>query len=106
MSFELTTENFEKEVLQESMPVLVDFWATWCMPCKMLAPTIDAIASEYAGKAKIAKLDVDQHKEIASKYGIMSIPTVVIFNNGEIVEQFTAVQPKTTYTGALDKILK
>ncbi|MDR0453203.1 MAG: thioredoxin [Deferribacteraceae bacterium] len=101
----LTNDNFEKEVINSKKPVLVDFWATWCMPCKMLAPAIDALETDFTDKAVFAKLDVDENKEIASRYGIMSIPTVLLFKNGEIVEQFVGVQPKATYTGALNKYI-
>lgn len=90
----ITSEDFEKEVLQSETPVLVDFWAEWCGPCKMLAPTVDAIAAEYAGKLKVLKLDVDKDPVIAAKYGIMSIPTLIIFKNGEVAEQIVGMMPK------------
>jgi thioredoxin 1 len=103
MALEFTNENFEKEVIESEIPVLVDFWAVWCGPCKMLTPTIDQLSSEYEGKVKIGKVNVDENQEIAAKYGIMSIPTIMIFKNGQVVEQFIGVQPKTVYAEALNK---
>jgi thioredoxin 1 len=103
MALEITNENFEKEVIESEIPVLVDFWAVWCGPCKMLTPTIDQLSSEYEGKVKIGKVNVDENQEIAAKYGIMSIPTIMIFKNGQVVEQFIGVQPKTVYAEALNK---
>ena len=101
----LTGDNFDKEVINSKIPVLVDFWASWCMPCKMLAPTIDALETEFANKVIIAKLNVDENKEISSRYGIMSIPTVLLFKGGEVVEQFVGVKPKGEYTDALNKYI-
>ena len=83
----LTKENFEEEVKKADIPVLVDFWADWCVPCKMIAPILEEIAEEYDGKVKIAKLNVDQHGEIASQYSITSIPTLLVFKGGEVVNQ-------------------
>ena len=90
----ITSEDFEKEVLQSETPVLVDFWADWCGPCKMIAPSVDAIAAEYSDKLKVFKLNVDQEPGIAAKYGIMSIPTLIIFKNGEVAEQIIGLMPK------------
>lgn len=90
----ITSEDFEKEVLKSETPVLVDFWAEWCGPCKMIAPSVDAIAAEYSGKLKVFKLDVDKEPAVAAKYGIMSIPTLIIFNNGEVAEQIVGLMPK------------
>lgn len=105
MPLVLTGDNFDAEVLHSKQPVLVDFWASWCMPCRMLGPTIDALESDFNGKVKITKLNVDEHKEISSRYGIMSIPTVLLFKGGEVVEQFVGVQPKATYADAINKYL-
>ena len=90
----ITKENFEAEVLQSDIPVLVDFWASWCGPCKMLAPTIAAIAEEQAGKIKVGKINVDEQQELAAQYRVMSIPTLILFKNGEAAAQSVGVQPK------------
>ncbi|MDA3810365.1 MAG: thioredoxin [Spirochaetaceae bacterium] len=90
----LTDENFEQEVLKSDIPVLVDFWAEWCVPCKMLGPIIEELAGEYAGKVKICKLDVDDAPESAGKFSVQSIPTVMVFNKGEQVRQTLGAQPK------------
>jgi thioredoxin 1 len=90
----VTDSSFEQEVLQSSVPVLVDFWAAWCGPCKIIAPTIDQLSVEYAGKMKVVKVDVDQNIEISSRYGIMSIPTVMLFKDGHAVEKVVGALPK------------
>lgn len=100
----LNEENFDS-VTKEGV-VLVDFWATWCGPCKMLSPVIDEIAGEYEGKAVVGKVDVDENEEIARKYGIMAIPTIFIFNNGEIVEKITGYRLKRELQQLLDKYVK
>ena len=97
----LNEDNFEKEVLRSEIPVLVDFWATWCGPCKMLAPTIAKIAEEKSGVIKVCKLDVDEEPEIAAKYGISSIPTLKVFVNGEVVNSSVGVQPKAAIEALL-----
>ena len=97
----LNEDNFEKEVLKSEIPVLVDFWATWCGPCKMLAPTIAKIAEEHSGVIKVCKLDVDEEPEIAAKYGISSIPTLKVFVNGEVVNSSVGVQPKAAIEALL-----
>ncbi|MFO0838246.1 MAG: thioredoxin [Phycisphaerae bacterium] len=94
--------NFETEVLKSSQPVLVDFWATWCGPCQMLAPTIDELAGEYSGKVKVGKLDVDQAARTAAKYGVQSIPTVLVFENGQAVQRIVGAKAKKEYKAILD----
>ena len=90
----LTSENFDNEVLKADKPVLVDFWAEWCGPCKMLTPVIDEIAQEYDGKIKVAKCNIDEEMQLALKYGIVSIPTVLLFENGEIIKKSVGFTPK------------
>lgn len=90
----LTAANFEEEVLRSDKPVLVDFWATWCGPCRMLAPTIEKIAEEQSGAIKVGKVDVDEEPELAAKYGIASIPTLMVFKGGQVVKTSIGVIPK------------
>ena len=97
----LNSGNFKAEVLESEIPVLVDFWATWCGPCKMLAPTIAKIAEEKAGTVKVCKLDVDEAPEIAGQFGISSIPTLKVFVNGEVVATSVGVQPKAAIEAML-----
>src|SRR6059036_1592800 len=87
-------QNFEEEVIKSPIPVLVDFWAAWCGPCKAIAPSIDAIASEYGGKLKVVKLDVDQNIEISTRFDIKGIPTLLLFKNGEVAEKMVGAYPK------------
>ena len=94
MSEVLTSSNFQSKVLDAQGPVLVDFFATWCGPCKMLAPTVDEIAVEQAGKAAVYKLDIDQSPDIAQRYGVMSVPTLIVFENGQVKNQAVGAQPK------------
>ena len=103
-TLEFTDANFESEVLQSDKPVLVDFWAEWCMPCKALGPVIDEIANDYAGSVKVGKLDTDNSKNVAAKYGVSSIPTVMLFQGGEIAERFVGLRGKKDFTTVLDKL--
>ena len=99
---ELTEETFEQEVLKAAVPVLVDFWAVWCGPCKMIAPIVEELAGEYQGKVKIGKLDVDNNPGVASKYGIRSIPTLLIFKGGKKVDEIVGAVPKPMITNKLN----
>ena len=98
----LTDDNFSREVLSADTPVLVDFWAAWCGPCRMVAPIVEELAREYAGKAKICKLDVDDAQKTAGEYGIRSIPTMLIFKDGKVADQVIGAVPKTQITEKLD----
>jgi thioredoxin 1 len=97
--------NFDQTVLQAEIPVLVDFWATWCAPCHMVAPVVAELATEYEGKVNFAKLDVDQNPKTASKYSVMSIPTLIIFKNGEPVSHVVGFRPKAELKQNLDAVL-
>jgi thioredoxin 1 len=99
---EFTDENFETEVLKSSQPVLVDFWAEWCMPCRMLAPTIEKIAKDYAGKVKVGKLDTDANRDVAAKYSISAIPTVILFRDGQVSQKFVGLRKEQEFKAALD----
>jgi len=99
MIMEFTEQNFEQEVLKSDIPVVVDFWAPWCGPCQMMGPIMEELAKEIGDKAKIGKMNVEENKEIASQYGIMSIPAIKIFKNGEVVKEFIGVQNKETLAG-------
>lgn len=103
---EFTDANFQSEVIEAGEPVLVDFWAEWCMPCRMLAPTIDQIADEFGGKVKVGKLDTDANREVAVKYGISAIPTVIVFKGGEVANKFVGLQSKEDFVSALDKLVE
>ncbi|MBI68708.1 MAG: thioredoxin [Phycisphaerae bacterium] len=102
MALEFTDDNFQNEVLDADQPVLVDFWAEWCGPCRMLAPVIDELATEFDGKAKIGKVDIDANRDAAVNYGIQSIPSVIIFKNGEVVNKFVGISPKDELASALE----
>ena len=102
---EFTDSNFQAEALEADVPVLVDFWAEWCMPCKMLAPTIHELADEYAGKMKIGQMDTDKNRDVPIKYGITSIPTLIVFKGGEMAKKFVGLQQKADLKVALDEVL-
>ena len=102
---EFTEANFSSEVLESSQPVLVDFWAPWCGPCKMLGPTIEEIANDYAGKARVGKVNTDEAGSIASQYGIQGIPTVILFKGGQPVDRQVGLVSKAKLTGMIDKSL-
>ena len=105
-TIDVNDENFESVVMNSDKPVLVDFWAEWCGPCKMLTPTIDALAEEYKDTSSIVKINVDDSPAIATKYGIRSIPSILLFNNGDVVEQRVGAVSKDELAGMLDKIIK
>jgi thioredoxin 1 len=100
----LTQDNFEKEVLQSATPVLVDFWAEWCGPCKMIAPLLDELADEYSGKIKIGKVNIDEQQALATKYGIRAIPTLLLINKGQVAEQMVGAKSKRDLKASLDRV--
>ena len=106
MALDISAANFEEKVLTIDKPVMVDFWAAWCGPCRMVGPIIDQISQEYEGKAVVGKVDVDANQEFAAKYGVRNIPTVLVFQNGEVVGRQVGVAPKNAYTDAIDGLLK
>ena len=101
----LTDASFDAEVLKSSEPVLVDFWATWCGPCRAVAPVVDALAKDYAGKVKVGKMDVDSNPQVATKYGVMSIPTLLMFKDGKVVGQVVGAVPRPTLEDMIKKAL-
>jgi thioredoxin 1 len=103
---ELTEQNWQSEVLASSQPVLVDFWAPWCAPCRQIAPTIEALAGEYAGRVKVGKLNVDDHSGVAAQYGIRSIPTVLLFKGGKVAEQRIGLASRAELTRIVDEQLR
>jgi thioredoxin 1 len=102
---EVSEKDFETEVLQSAQPVLIDFWAPWCGPCRMITPIVEQLAGENAGSIKVAKINVDDSPNIAASYGVNSIPTIMIFKNGEVVDRFVGVQPKSRLQDALNQAI-
>ncbi len=100
-----TVEEFEREVLQSEIPVLVDFWAPWCGPCRMLAPTIDELAQEYEGRVKVVKVNTDELPMVAMQYGIRGIPTVMLFVNGDVADVKVGLQPKAVFESMIERVL-
>ena len=105
MALQITDASFDEVVLKSDKPVLEDFWATWCGPCRMLGPVIEELATEYEGRVVVGKVDVDNNQEFAAKYGVRNIPTVLVFKDGEVVGRQVGVAAKKTYTDALDSLL-
>ena len=101
---EFTDANFDDEVLKSDVPVLVDFWADWCMPCRMLGPTIEELAGDFAGRVKVGKVDTDSNRDTAIKYRIESLPTVLLFKDGEPVQKFVGVRTKQEFASEMDKV--
>ena len=105
MALEITDNNFEEVVLNSSTPVLVDFWAAWCGPCRMVGPIVDELSEDFEGKAVVGKIDIDSNQEYAAKYGVRNIPTVLIFKDGELVDRKVGVCSKSEYTSSLDSYM-
>lgn len=105
MEYKFTAANFEEEVLKSDLPVMVDFYADWCGPCKMMAPVVEQLAGAYEGRLKVGKLNVDDEQEIASKYGVMSIPTFIFFKGGEAVQQMTGAMPQNAFEDAISQVI-
>jgi len=100
----VTDASFKSEVLESSIPVLVDYWAEWCGPCKMIAPLLDELADEYQGKIKIGKVNIDEQQELATKYGIRAIPTLLVINKGQVAEQMVGAKSKRDLKASLDRV--
>ncbi|HTQ49152.1 MAG TPA: thioredoxin [Candidatus Acidoferrales bacterium] len=100
----LTQENFAQQVLQSPAPVLVDFWAEWCGPCKMIAPLLDELADEYDGKVKVGKVNVDEQQSLAAEYGVRAIPTLLVFQNGQVADQIVGARSKRDFKASLDRV--
>jgi thioredoxin 1 len=102
----VTGANFETEVLQSKVPVLVDFWAAWCGPCRAIAPSVDQIAAEYQGRLKVVKMDVDENMEVSARYGVQSIPTLILFKDGDAVERLMGAYPKPAILAKIQRHLE
>ncbi len=105
MAVEIKNDNFEGMVVKSDRPVLVDFWAAWCGPCRMLAPVVEELETEYTGKLKVCKVNVDENGSLAAEYGIISIPTVILFKNGKVVNKLVGVHAKDDYEEAIEELL-
>ena len=105
-TLEFTDANFDTEVLGADQPVLVDFWAEWCGPCKALGPVIDELATDYDGKVRVGKVDTDANREVSVRFSVSAIPTVILFNDGEIVEKFIGLRSKKDFQTAIDRVAK
>lgn len=101
----VTDDDFAEQVLRSETPVLVDFWAEWCGPCRALGPVIETLSGEYDGRVKVAKVDVDANQQVAMRYGIRSIPTVMVFDHGQVVDTFVGVRPRSDYAASLDRLV-
>ena len=100
----LTNDNFQEQVLKSSTPILVDFWAEWCGPCKMIAPILDELAEEYSGRVSIGKVNIDDHQNLATEYGVRAIPTLLLFQNGQVAEQIVGLRSKRDLKASMDKV--
>ena len=105
MALEITDSNFEETVLKSDKPVMVDFWAAWCGPCRMVGPIIDELSKEFEGKAIIGKVDIDSNQQYAAQFGVRNIPTVLVFKDGELVDRKVGVSSKNDYAQAIDKLI-
>lgn len=105
MAFKFTDSNFEEEALKSSVPVVVDFYADWCGPCKMMSPVIDELAGDYEGKVKIGKVNTDENRAVAAKYNVMSIPTIILIKDGQVVDQVVGAVPKTVLEQKINNML-
>ena len=101
---EFTDDSFDEDVVQSDLPVLVDFWAEWCQPCHMLAPTIEELAGDYKGKVKVGKVNTDENREVSVKYGISAIPTIILFQDGEVIKKFVGLTSKDQFEAALQDL--
>lgn len=100
-----TKDDFQRDVIESKAPVLVDFWAPWCAPCRMVGPILDEIATDYAGRAKVVKVNVEEERELAGMLGIRSIPTIALYNGGEVADVLVGARPKGDYAASIDKVL-